>query len=281
MPHIEIADVVAALERAYPPSLAEPWDAVGLVCGELDALARRVLFVVDPAPEVIDEALEWEADLIVAHHPLLLRGVHGVPAATPKGSVVHRLIRAGVALFTAHTNADRARPGVSDALAEAVGLSGELHPIDPVDREPWCGLGRIGRLPVATTLRAFADTVATVLPATAGGVRACGDPGKAIRTVAVSGGAGDSLLDAVAAAGVDAYLTADLRHHPATEFDAAANVALLDAAHWATEWPWLPRAARMLEEAFDSAETTLETRVSRLVTDAWTYRAHPGIESCS
>ncbi|MFB4318053.1 Nif3-like dinuclear metal center hexameric protein [Actinomadura sp. 21ATH] len=262
---MRLSRAVAALEEMYPPSWAEPWDAVGLVCGDPDQEVGRVLLAVDPVAAVVDEALEWGADLIVTHHPLLLRGVHGVAATTPKGRLIHRLIRNGVALYTAHTNADVADPGVSDALARAVGLTGGLRPLAPSADDPRRGLGRIGELPEPMTLRAFTAQAAAGLPATAWGVRAAGDPDRTVRTVAVCGGAGDSLLDTARAAGVDVYLTADLRHHPASEHTERGGPALVDAAHWATEWPWLADAERRLAEA-----GTLQTRVSARVTDAWT-----------
>ncbi|WP_289851509.1 Nif3-like dinuclear metal center hexameric protein [Actinoallomurus purpureus] len=262
-----LADVITILEGRYDPAWAEPWDAVGLVCGDPEAVVRRVLFAVDPVTDVVDEALEWHADLIVTHHPLLLRPVHGVPATTPKGRAVHRLITAGTALYTAHTNADVADPGVSDALARAVGLTGPLRPLSPSADDPRRGLGRIGELPAPVTLREFADAAATGLPLTAAGLRVAGDPEAPIRTVAVCGGAGDSLLGAARAAGADAYLTADLRHHPASEFREDGSTALVDAAHWATEWPWLGDAADLVRQ------TGVETRISTVVTDAWTFRS--------
>lgn len=265
---VRLSHVIAALEELYPPSWAESWDAVGLVCGDPDQEVGRVLLAVDPVAAVIDEALEWGADLVVAHHPLLLRGVHSVAATTPKGRLIHRMIVNGVALHTAHTNADVADPGVSDALARAVGLTGELRPIVPAADDPRRGLGRIGELDGPVTLREFTRRAAAGLPSTAWGLRAAGDPDRAVRTVAVCGGAGDSLLDTVRAAGVDVYLTADLRHHPASEFAEHGGPALVDAAHWATEHPWLADAARRLAAAAPEAGK-LETRVSTLVTDAW------------
>jgi dinuclear metal center YbgI/SA1388 family protein len=269
-----LADLVEILEERYDPAWAEPWDAVGLACGDPAAEVRKVLFAVDPVTEVADEAIAWGADLIVTHHPLLLRPVHGVPATTPKGRLVHRLITNGVALFTAHTNADVAVPGVSDALARAVGLTGPLRPLSPSADDPARGLGRVGELPAPTTLREFAAGAAKGLPATAGGLRVAGDQDAPVRTVAVCGGAGDSLLDTARATGADVYLTADLRHHPASEFREAGalgkEIALVDAAHWATEWPWLRDAADLV------GETNVETRISTAVTDAWTFRSLEG-----
>ncbi|MEU2662261.1 Nif3-like dinuclear metal center hexameric protein [Micromonospora sp. DT46] len=266
--------MVAELERRYPPAWAEDWDRVGLVLGEPCAPVRRVLCVVDVVPETVAEALDAGVDMIVAHHPLLLRGVSSVAPTTFKGRIVHRLIKSDVALYVAHTNADVAAPGVSDALAARFGLTG-LRPLHrPAPGSPahgdGRGIGRIGELPEPMTLAELTRHAAAVLPATAWGVRAAGDPGRMVRTLAVSGGAGDGFLADATAAGVDAFLTADLRHHPAGEHLAADGPALLDAAHWATERPWLDDLAVLLREA-----TGVETLVSDLATDPWTVHAAP------
>ncbi|MFJ2778544.1 Nif3-like dinuclear metal center hexameric protein [Kitasatospora sp. NPDC087315] len=270
----KLSDVITALEEVYPPQWAESWDAVGLVCGDPQAEVRRVLFAVDPVQTVVDEAVEWGADLVVTHHPLYLRGTTSVAATTFKGRVVHTLIRHGIALHVAHTNADHADPGVSDALAEAVGVrvTGPLIP-DPTDPLGRRGTGRIGLLEPPLTLSAFAAQVAVGLPATAAGVRISGDPDRLVGRVAVCGGSGDSFFAEVRAAGVDAYLTADLRHHPASEAAEASPVALVDAAHWATEWPWLTLAERALHRAADASGWAVETKVSHRVTDPWTAHA--------
>jgi dinuclear metal center YbgI/SA1388 family protein len=269
-----LADLIDVLDAHYPPRLAAAWDTVGLTCGDPDAEVNRVLFAVDPTRDVISEAIERRAELVVTHHPLLLRPVHSVAATGFKGRSVHRLISNGIALYTAHTNADSALPGVSDALAETIGLrvTGPLCPAP--DGPPGTGIGRIGELSLAMPLYAFVRQVADMLPATVSGVRATGDSRRSIRTVAVCGGAGDDLFDAVRAAGVDAYLTSDLRHHPASEameHDATAP-ALIEVAHWAGEWPWLPRAAAVLRAGLP-AGTTVETYVSARRTDPWTVHA--------
>lgn len=263
---VPLADAVTALEAAYPPALAQDWDAVGLVCGDPADPVDRVLVAVDPAAAVVEEAIEAGAQLLVTHHPLLLRGVHGVPADQPKGAVVHRLIRAGVGLFAAHTNADAAEPGVSDALADALGVvvEGQL--------DPSSGIGRVGRLPAPESFEAFVARVGAALPTTAWGVRGAGDPARTIERVAVSGGAGDSMLHLARAAGVDAYVTADLRHHPADEhLQRAGAPALVDVAHWASEHPWCEQAADVLRRALPGVTVTVSTRR----TDPWTLGGHP------
>ncbi|QBI54761.1 Nif3-like dinuclear metal center hexameric protein [Streptomonospora litoralis] len=268
---LSLHDVTRAFEGVYDPAWAASWDAVGLVCGEPAQPVRRVLFAVDPVAEVVEEAREWGADLVITHHPLLLRGVTGVAATTPKGRLVHRLISSGIALYTAHTNADTADPGVSDALAAAVGLPGPLRPLDPDPADPAGrrGIGRVGALPEPVPLRDFAARAAAGLPRTAGGIRVSGDPERPVQRVAVSGGAGDALLDRARAAGVDVYLTSDLRHHPASEFAEHGGTALVDTAHWASEWPWLAEGAARLVSALGGERANVETRVSTIVTDAW------------
>jgi dinuclear metal center YbgI/SA1388 family protein len=124
-----LAEIVAVLDGWFDPQWSESWDAVGLVCGDPGEPVERVLLAVDAVPATIGEALSTRSQLLVTHHPLLLTGVHGVPADDPKGALVHRLIRGGVAHFVAHTNADVADPGVSDALAERLGLNG-LSPLE-------------------------------------------------------------------------------------------------------------------------------------------------------
>lgn len=383
-----LRDAICALDARFPPATAESWDRPGTVCGDPAAPVRRVLFAVDPTAEVVDEALAWGADLLVTHHPLLLRPVHSVAATTWKGALVHRLVRGGCALHAAHTNADAAPAGVAEALARAVGLVDleplVAHPVPPLDkvvvmvpvadtsrvldamaaagagavgdyeRCAWTvtgtgtflpgqgahptigtagevavvaedrlemvaprrsrtavvaamrrahpyeepafdvlelaslpgptGIGRVGRLAEPLTLAAFGAAVAAALPPTSHGVRLAGDLDGEVRTVAVVGGAGDSLFDAVRARGADAYLTADLRHHPASEareqaaFEAGSSDPrrgtpyLVDVSHAASEWLWLADAARALAEDLAPLGPRVETRVSTVRTDPWTAR---------
>ncbi|WP_246355257.1 Nif3-like dinuclear metal center hexameric protein [Nocardioides ungokensis] len=129
-----LSDLVDLLHGWYPPATADGWDAVGLVYGDPAANVGKVMFAVDPAPEVAHEAAEWGADLLVVHHPLFLKPVHGFAATAPKGRTLATLAGAGCALLTAHTNADRAVGG---------GVRGPRHRPRP-DRAGAAG-GRLGR----------------------------------------------------------------------------------------------------------------------------------------
>lgn len=264
---VVVADIAAALDALYPPETAESWDRVGLVLGRPERPVRRALLVVDCVPETIAEAVAADVQMIIAHHPLLLRGVSSVAPTDYKGRAVHDLIEAGIALYVAHTNADVADPGVSDALAQRLELE-NLRPLHPSAPGASTGIGRVGNLRGVMTLAEFTAYAADRLPETVWGVRAAGDPDRTVITVAVSGGAGDSYLRDATAAGADVYLTADLRHHPASEHLAGDGPALVDAAHWATERPWLDLVAAAL-----AADLGLDTIVSDVVTDPWTLHA--------
>src|SRR3954470_13477502 len=366
---VPLSDIIAVLDAAYPPRLAADWDSVGLVCGDPDEPVETVTVAVDATGAVVAEVPD--RGLLLAHHPLLLRGVDTVAASTAKGALLHQMIRSGRALFTAHTNADAASPGVSDALADVLGLTVEevlepravgagldkwvvFVPADNTDavREAmfaagaghigdyshcsWSvpgtgqflpaegasptigsvgsvervaedrlemiaparlrghvlaalraahpyeepafdifamasvpedvGLGRIGTLTTPQTLSAFVSRVHDALPPTSWGIRALGEDDAEVSRVAVCGGAGDSLLDVVARADVDAYVTADLRHHPADEHRRRSDVALIDVAHWASEYPWCNQAAGLLRDHFGDS---LPVRVSAIRTDPW------------
>ena len=343
-----LSDVLGVLDELYDPRWADGWDKVGLVCGSPEALVERVMFAIDPTAAVVGEAIEYGADLLVVHHPLLLTPVSSVAATTPKGRVIHELLKRDVALLTAHTNADTPAYGVNDALARAVGIveprillptdetgldklvtfapydaadavreaitragagrigdydsctfttpgEGRFRPLEganptigthgqvevvpelriesvyPRNRrnevvaamlaahpyeepaydvfelgagsaDPTRGHGRIGELLEPISLKQFGELVYDALPNTAHGVRVAGHPDRLIRTVAVGAGAGDSLLDLVAQSEADVYVTSDLRHHRAGEFLEAGGPALVDVAHWAAEWTWLPVA---------------------------------------
>jgi len=201
---------------------------------------------------------------------------------------------AGVGEFTPHDGADPAigQIGEHERVAErriemvvppqlrdhVTAVLREVHPYEEpafsflATRAPSAptGSGRIGQLAEEMTLREFAEQVAAALPATAQGIRVSGDLDRMVHTVAVCGGAGDAYLGAAHASGADVYVTADLRHHRAEEARAELGApALIDAAHWASEWPWLPVAARGLDA--DSGGR-LETIVSTRVTDPWTIR---------
>jgi dinuclear metal center YbgI/SA1388 family protein len=265
-----LANVAQTAHELWPLSGAEPWDTPGLLSGSPDQIVGSIHLAVDAVADTVAEAIENGADLLLVHHPLLLRGVTTVAEDTFKGALLARLIRADCALLTAHTNADVVADGVSDILATRLGLA-QTRPL-VAGTTPGTGLGRVGVLDEPMTLGRFARRVADLLPATATGVRVAGDYNAPVRTVALCGGAGDSLLANPAVREADVYLTADLRHHPASETREQAKMtgtgpALIDVSHWASEWLWLDTAASQLRRALPGVTVT----VSDLRTDPWDF----------
>ncbi|MFE4195279.1 Nif3-like dinuclear metal center hexameric protein [Paenarthrobacter sp. NPDC056912] len=274
-----LGQVLLAVEELWPESLAEDWDEVGLVVGRPNVPVTKVLFAVDPTLAAIDEAVEWGAELLITHHPLLLKGVNSVAATSAKGLAVHRLIEAGTGLLTVHTNGDSAVGGVSDVLADAFGLENVMPLTPAANGLPEEGIGRVGDLPELITLGDFAARVFEMLPAVAGGVRVAGDKDGLVRRIAVCGGAGDSLFDAVRASHADVYVTADMRHHPASEAREGAingRPYLIDVSHFASEWLWLPAAAEALGNVLADQGYDVEIRVSSTNSDPWDFILTPG-----
>lgn len=281
-----LAQVVAAFHDLYPPQLAAGWDASGLVCGRAAAPVRHVHFAVDALAATADEAVEHGAGLLITHHPLLLRGAQFIPDTDYKGHVLHTLIEGQCGLLGAHTNADAAIAGVNEALCDALHLTDRTALAEPQTQElggeeHLVGTGRVGTLPEPLTLRALAERLADALPATAGGLRIAGRPEQRISRVALCGGAGDSLFEAVRSVGADVYITADLRHHPASEFREQELVrgtecALIDCSHAASESLWLQRAGERLQALLAERGHSITFTVSSLNTDPWDFTVSTG-----
>lgn len=264
-----VATIAAAVERLWPRTGAEAWDAVGLIAGDLDSEVDSILLAVDAVLDTVAEAVESGVGLLLVHHPLLLRGVTSVASDRYKGAALTRLIRADCALIAAHTNADVVETGTSATLAAALGLV-DVVPL-VAGMPPTRGIGRVGRLPEPTTLGTLARTLSQVLPATATGIRVSGQFAAPVSTVALCGGAGDAYLAEPAVLAADVYITSDLRHHPASEARENARVArgpaLIDISHWASEWLWLETAAAELRAELPGVTVT----VSELRTDPWDF----------
>lgn len=269
MNEFALRDLRRVAEGFWPEGTAESWDRVGLVTGRDDAPLRRVLLAVDAVRDTVDEAIGWHADALLAHHPLLLRGVYTVAEDTAKGALLASLIRNNCALLAAHTNADSPEGGVSDTLAIRLGLQQSTPVVAGAD--PLAGIGRVGMLAEPVSLASFAERIAAQLPKTVTGVRVAGDPSRMIQRVALCGGAGDSLLDSPEVLKADVYVTSDLRHHPAQESIEQSTVlggpALIDISHWAAESMWLQVAAERLAAALPG----VEFRVSEKRTDPWSF----------
>ncbi|MEY4320124.1 MAG: hypothetical protein RLZZ471_65 [Actinomycetota bacterium] len=265
----QISDVLAVAESLWPIAGADEWDRPGLIAGSPSNEVSKVLLSVDVTSQLIDDAVAGGFDLVISHHPYLLRGITTLAEDTRKGAVLAKAVRANVSLLAAHTNADITKTGVSATLATALGLN-DSQPL--VAATGGIGHGRIGELAEPMSLVDFARRIAKVIPATAGGVLVAGNAESRVNRVALCAGAGDSFIDAAIAAQADVYVTSDLRHHPVQDAIELAiaqgrDFSLIEISHWAAESLWLDVAAKELENALPG----VKFEVSDLRTDPWDF----------
>jgi dinuclear metal center YbgI/SA1388 family protein len=249
-----VADRLSLLEGWFPPDRAEPWDNPGLQVGDPQAPADRVLCALDPTIEVVREAADTGAGLVVTHHPLIFDPLVSLDASDPVGATLLEAARLGVAVIACHTNADVADPGVSDALAAALGLSpnGALVP-GPAGAP---GLGRVCESEAVRTAVDWLERCRDVLGANPVLI---GDGATRVARIGVCGGSGASTIPAARAAGADLLITGDVKHHAALDA-LASGLAVIDAGHHATEWPWVPAvAARLTEAGVDAIVSQVNT----------------------
>ena len=257
---ISFPEFAETAERLWPRAGADDWDRPGLAIGKTDRPIERVLLAVDFTKSVLEEAKSLGASLIFTHHPPLLRGVTEVSDRSEKGQLLIDALEVGVAVFSAHTNADIVSDGVSDTLARQLGLL-DIHPILPSG--DGVGHGRIGLLPVPVELTKLIDRLATLLPDATRGIACSGMPSQIVSRIALCGGAGDSFMQKAIELGADVYITSDLRHHVTQE----SSIPLVDVSHWASESLWLPVAANQLARELPKGEFL----VSKVSTDPWNF----------
>ena len=301
-----LADVVCQLEKLYPLRYAEKWDHPGLIVGDPLRPVHRIYMAVDPTLAIVREAAAWGADMLVTHHPLFFRSVHQVAGTGHRGAVTNELERYRIGLWVGHTNADAAHRGVSEGLADALGVR-DQKPIIPISDPDslWdgqVGLGRVGYLESPMSLRELADVVNRVLPPTHRGIEVAGDLAMPVRKVAVLGGSGDSIFDEVRATDADVDVTSDLRHHPVLDARQQADEeamlraqgievregiiastgnerpervyarpAFINTPHYASEKVWMRYALHDIPAALEQAGNWhVEMRLSPTDTDPFT-----------
>jgi dinuclear metal center YbgI/SA1388 family protein len=247
---VSLNSAVQVFEKLWPTTLAEGWDEVGLVAGSPNQEINSILLTVDVTAAVVDYAKEIGANLIFAHHPMLLRGVTSVAEDTAKGNVLAHLVRSNIAVYSAHTNADSVETGTSAVIAKALGLA-KRKPLAP-STLPHQGIGQIGNLDKPISLGELASLLNDLLPPTATGVRVAGAFDRQVSKIALCAGAGDSYSLMALDQGADVFITSDLKHHNSQEIlelARARNVefALIDISHWAAEFVWLETAMQELQ----------------------------------
>lgn len=235
-----VGEIYEALNDWAPFDTQEGFDNSGLLIGSPEQPANFVLLALDLTAAVCEEAERRGAQLILTHHPVIFDPLRRIPADSP----VSMAIRAGAAVLSAHTNLDKAPGGVSDTLADLMGLE-EVEDVPGGD-----GCVKIGTLSRPFTGEMLARRVKERLELP---LLRLYDAGNTIRRIALCSGAGGSLLGPVIEAGADAYLTGDVKHNQVVDA-ANAGLTLIDAGHYETEAIILEPMRQYLQERFPAVE---------------------------
>ena len=223
----KVKDVTQVIEGFAPLSIQEKWDNSGLCIGSPDAPVSSVLFGLDCTPELVDEAIECGADMIVTHHPLIFSGLKKISPDDMVGEAVFKAIKAGISIYAAHTNADKVIAGVSGAMAAKLGLKN----IEILSEDgEGTGLGVVGELPEPMTAQQMLEMVKERFALKT--VKASKPVEGEITKIAMCGGSGGSLISAAKAAGAQLYISGDISYH---NFFTPEGFMLMDIGHYESE----------------------------------------------
>ena len=224
---MKVKDIINIIEEFAPLGIQEKWDNSGLCIGSPEDEVTSVLMGLDCTPELVDEAIECGADMIITHHPLIFSGLKKISSDDLVGAAVIKAIKSGISIYAAHTNADKVIAGVSGAMAAKLGL--ENVSILDEDGEG-TGLGVVGDLPVPMTAQ---EAVAYVKDRFALKAMKTSRPidGK-ISRIAMCGGSGGSLIGAAKTSGAQLYISGDISYH---NFFTPEGFMIMDIGHYESE----------------------------------------------
>ncbi|MDR0875566.1 MAG: Nif3-like dinuclear metal center hexameric protein [Clostridiales Family XIII bacterium] len=257
MMSIQTTDLISEIERWAPLACAEAWDNSGWQVDLRRPEVGRVLVALDLTKAVAEEASEKGADFLLAHHPLFFDPVKRLLDGVDNDGTAIALIRAGISLYSAHTSFDAAPDGMNEVLAEMIGLSG-------IRLFPGNAEQAIARQGDFAPLRTFGEVCQRAEAALGmqGRLRVTGPADAMLKTGAVCGGAGGGFVPDVVQAGLDFYLTGDIKHDDAL-YAGAHGLCLIDGGHWGTERHFIPVMAERLRTAFGGAVEVLESGTNK------------------
>ncbi|MEX0680143.1 MAG: Nif3-like dinuclear metal center hexameric protein [Balneolales bacterium] len=241
--------ILEFLEEWAPQSTKLDFDNVGLLVGDDHQEVGKVITCLDVTSEVVDEAISVEADLIIAHHPLIFKKLSRITPSDITGSLLYRLIQNNISLIAVHTNLDAAYGGVSFVMAERLGLQNTRF-LKVEEAAETAGFGAIGELPETLDVDEFLELVREKLDSR--GIRYSGYS-ESIRRVAVCGGAGAFLAEEAIRSQADAYVTADLKYHDFFT-ESPSSFLLVDAGHYESEVPIVGTLCNKLKNRFPEVE---------------------------
>ena len=262
-----VAEIMNVMEAWAPKRLAESWDNPGLLVGSPARRVTKVMTCLDVLESTADEAIEKGCGLIIAHHPVIFRGQKHLRTDLPLGRLLQKLLANDIPVIAAHTNLDITDGGVNDVLAERIGLQ-SLKPFVITDTGD--SLGRVGETEVPLSLREFAEEVRERLGADhVRLVRPFDEKEKPIRKVALCSGSGAEFIDKAVFAGANVYVTGDVKYHDAQKA-VQQGINVIDAGHFATEFPVVKVLADYLRQESREMKKTLEVVTDTVSRDYFT-----------
>ena len=224
---VKVGDIIKVIEDFAPLSLQEGWDNSGLSIGSPDAPVTSVLLGLDCTPELVDEAVECGADMIITHHPLIFSGLKKISPDDMTGAAVIKAIKAGISIYAAHTSADKVIAGVSGAMAARLGLVN----VSILDEDgDGTGLGVVGDLPEPLSAEEAVRVVKERFGLKA--MRTSRPIEGSVSRVAMCGGSGGSLIKAAKASGAQLYISGDISYH---NFFTPEGFMIMDIGHYESE----------------------------------------------
>lgn len=228
-------EIISTIEAKYPLSLAEEYDNVGLIIGDIDANIKKILVCLDINEAVIDEAINKNIDMIISHHPLIFKPIKKIVNTNPISHLITKLIKADICVYSLHTNFDNAENGMNDVLAEKLGLNN----INKLGN----GTGRYGILYNSMSLKELCALVKNKFNISS--LKVTGNLNTKIERVAIVGGAGCDFIGDALASNCDVLITGDVKHHSALD-GLNSGINIIDGSHFFTEVVALPYIASLL-----------------------------------
>lgn len=239
---ITVAELIKGLDEIAPFEMAESWDNVGLIVGDLSRRASAILVGLDPTNRLLDEAIAREADTVITHHPAIFKPIPHIDISDPSGKFLEKALTHKLNIIACHTNFDSVHEGVNDILAQLLHLQ-EISPLVPVSPggQAEGGMGRIGRYGEELSGKEFIQLLLDVLELPS--VQVAGEIPETIKTVALCGGSGSDLAVTARNQGADVFVSAELKHSVG-RWAEEIGFCVIDGTHYATEKP----AVRLLAE---------------------------------
>jgi dinuclear metal center YbgI/SA1388 family protein len=265
---MRVKDLLGTLDRIAPFKLAEAWDNIGLLVGDPERKITAILIGLDPTGRLLDEAIGQGANTIITHHPLIFHPLPAINTSDPTGLFLEKALTNRMSVIACHTNLDSAHSGVSDVLADSLGLV-QIEPLLPGDGLPGTGIGRIGNFPDGLNQVAFMNKIfhALGLP----GVQVAGLLPDKIFRLAVCGGSGSDFAETAYKSGADVYLSAEIKHSTA-RWAQESGFCIIDGTHYATEQPVVKHLVTQLQLAADSENWGIPIRQTQTESHPFTYK---------